>query len=192
MNQDDKRQKENDAMVDGLRWAATPEQLDYFAHNLNTIHIFNIDPHDVLMDALNLCDKEMRPAMYEAIRPRLKFKALSLGTYEARIAEKAGAAVTRGHMRVEGSRPAPIQIGELETASATLRCHVCEVRERFEGETPVAALTNARKAGWAKTPHMDEETCPNCQGYERSCTCSNVAGFASPHCEAHGRIVQRA
>lgn len=163
MNQDQKRHQENELIVKGLvglLGISETDLIQQFADIISSLPASEC--HQYLQDALNECDHADRVAMYEALRPRLKFKALPLGTYEARIAEKAGAMVTRGHARVEGSTPKPVEVGEPQ-ASAKLRCHACEVIEKFDGATPVDALSKARQAGWVKTPELDEETCPNCK-----------------------------
>jgi hypothetical protein len=110
--------------------------------------------------------------MYEALAPRLRFKALSLPQYEAQIALKAGEMVSQGRMRVEGSAPRAIEIGghklavttkeDASGAVATVRCHRCNKLEKFLSETPAGAMIEARKAGWTREKGVNKETCIEC------------------------------
>ena len=131
-----------------------------------------IDQHKFFRNLLNECDACDRTNMYEAIAPRLKFKALPLEQYELMIQEKAGSLVSKRGARVEGQAPKPIQVGEqvyvqapkdVATAVvATLVCHKCNKAEKFRGETAATAMIAGRKAGWTLDKAIRKETCPEC------------------------------
>lgn len=165
-----KRKLENELIVMGLSGLTDPELIQELA---NLVSAWPGDKHEYMRDLLNECEPEKRYEMYHAIAPRLRgFKALSLPQYEAQIALKAGAMVSQGRMRVEGERPKPIEIGgtrlavvseaEASHAVATVRCHRCQKADRFLGDTPVDAMTNARKAGWTREAGVNKEICPEC------------------------------
>jgi hypothetical protein len=165
----EKRRVENELMVMGLAGLEDPELIDQMARLVSE---WPGDKHDFLRDLLNECDQDKRYEMYEALRPKLKFKALAFSQYEAQIALKAGAAVSRGHMRVEGPAPKSIEIGgqklaivprqHSEGAVATVRCHRCPKTDQFLAATPTGAMIAARTAGWVRDKALNKETCPEC------------------------------
>jgi hypothetical protein len=170
MNQKDKRKLENELMVMGLAGLNDPDLIQQLA---DLVSAWPGDKHEYMRDLLNECEPENRYEMYHAIAPKLRgFKALSLPQYEAQIALKAGAMVSQGRMRVEGSRPKPIEIGgtklavvseaEATHAVATVVCHRCHKGDRFLGDTPVDAMTKARRKGWTREPGVNKECCPKC------------------------------
>ncbi|SRR6266568_406183 len=170
MNRKDKRKLENELMVMGLAGLSDPDLIQQLA---DLVSAWPGDKHEYLRDLLNECEPENRYDMYHAIAPKLHgFKALSLPQYEAQIALKAGEMVSQRRMRVEGNRPKPIEVGgtklavvseaEATHAVATVRCHRCQKGDRFLAETPVAAMTEARKAGWTREAGINKETCPEC------------------------------
>lgn len=169
MNPKDKRKLENELMVMGLAGLNDPDLIQQLA---DLVSAWPGDKHEYLRDLLNECDPESRYEMYHAIAPKLGFKALSFPQYEAQIALRAGQMVSQGRMRVEGQRPKPIEIGghklavvseqEATHAIATVRCHRCQKGDRFLAETPIGAMTEARKAGWTRPPSVNKETCPEC------------------------------
>lgn len=170
MNQKDKRKLENELMVMGLAGLNDPDLIQQLA---DLVSAWPGDKHEYMRDLLNECEPEKRYEMLQAIGPKLRgFKALSLSQYEAQIALKAGAMVSQGRMRVEGSRPDPIVIGgerfvavpqqHATDAIATVRCHLCPKTDQFLEKTPVAAMIAARKAGWTRDKALNKETCPEC------------------------------
>src|SRR5258708_22094216 len=106
MEPKDKRRLENELVVMGLAGLNDPELIQQLA---DLVSAWPGDKHDYMRDLLNECDADKRSEMYEALRPKLTFKALSLQQYEAQIALKAGAMVGQGRMRVEGQAPKPIE-----------------------------------------------------------------------------------
>ena len=169
MDQNSKRKLENQLYTMGLAGLTDPELIQQLA---DLVSNWPGDKHEYLRDLLNECDPANRYEMYHAIAPKLRFKPLSLPQYESQIALKAGAMVSQGRMRVEGDRPRPIEIGghklamaaksEATHALATVRCHRCERSDRFLADTPVGAMTEARKAGWTREKGINKETCPEC------------------------------
>jgi hypothetical protein len=170
MNQQQRRDLENWLMTHGLDGClGDPEKLQVFA---DLVSQWPGDKHDFLRDLLNECEPENRYEMYQALAPRLKFKALSFSQYEAQIALKAGAMVSQKLMRVEGDAPKPIEIGGHKVAITSqdkathgwciVRCHICDKTEKFLADTPVGAIIEARKAGWVRAKGIDQETCSEC------------------------------
>lgn len=169
MDPKQKRRVENELLTMGLAGLNDPELIEQLAH---LVSAWPGDKHDYLRDLLNECDQDKRYEMYEALRPKLKFKALSFSQYEAQIALKAGAAVSRGHMRVTGQAPKSIEIGgqklaivpreHSEGAVATVRCHRCPKTDQFLAATPAGAMIAARAAGWVRDKAVNKETCPEC------------------------------
>lgn len=130
------------------------------------------DKHEYLTDLLITCEPENRYEMYNAIAPKLRFKALSFPQYESQIALRAGEMVSQGRVKVEGEEPKPIEVGfrkleivareEATEVMATVSCHFCPRIERFLGETAVEAIVKARRAGWMRDKVLNKETCPDC------------------------------
>lgn len=169
MNQTEKRKLETQLLEMGLAKLNDPELIQQLA---NLVSAWRGDRHEFLRDLLNECDADKRYEMYQAIAPKLQFKPWPLQQYEMQIAEKAGALVSQLKMRVEGSRPTPIQVGRdtfvrvpkalSNQAVATVRCHRCPKVERFADDTPAGAMLQARKAGWIREPGINKECCADC------------------------------
>lgn len=169
MDQHDKRKLDNMLMTLGLPKLTDPDLLQRMA---DIISDFPGDRHDFLRDLINECDAKDRREMYDAIAPRLRFKALQLEQYELKIAEKAGNMISKRWMRVEGERPKPIQVGDStfmpvpkalsDAAVASVRCHRCMKLEKFVAETPAGAMIKARQAGWIREPGINKECCAEC------------------------------
>lgn len=170
MNQKEKRKLENQLVACGLTNLEDPEFLNVFAALIDQ---FPGDKHWFLQGLINECEPEKRYEMYQGLAPRIRsFKPMSLDTYTCRIAEEAGAAVSRGHMRVEGDAPKPIEIGgfklmivpksEADAAVATVHCHRCPKTDQFLADTPAGAMIEARKAGWSREKGVNKEICPAC------------------------------
>src|SRR5574337_665823 len=169
MNAKERRQLENQLLTMGLARLDDPELIQQLA---DLISHWPGDKHEFLRDLLNECDADKRYEMYHAIAPKLRFKALSLPQYEAQIAERAGALMSKRMMRAEGPAPKPIEIGghklrvvprsQATGAVATLSCHNCGKTERFLDETPAGAMIAGRRAGWVRDKALNKETCPKC------------------------------
>lgn len=169
MEAKEKRQLENQLLAMGLARLDSPDLIQQLASLVNQ---WQGDRHEFLLGLINECDDKDRSQMYNAIRPHLKFKPLPLDQYVAQIAERAGAMVSQRKMRVEGSRPLPIQVGRdsfvpvpkaLATGVvATVRCHRCPKVEKFQDATPVGAMLKARKAGWIREAGFNKECCAEC------------------------------
>jgi hypothetical protein len=170
MNQKEKRQLESALIVSGLSNLAEPELLDVFA---GMIDQFPGDKHWMLQGLINECEPAQRYEMYHALTPRIRsFKPMPLETYESKIALEAGELISQGRMRVEGARPRAIEIGghrlavvpqsQSSGAVAIVRCHRCPKTDRFLADTPAAAMTEARKAGWTREKGVNKECCPEC------------------------------
>lgn len=169
MNQEEKRKLENQLLVMGLSRMNDPELIQQLA---DLVSNWQGDKHDFFQDLLNECDANRRAEMYNAMAPKLRFKALPLSQYEMRISERAGKMVSQGKMRVEGQAPRPINVGNQKYAEVdqehathamlTLHCYKCTFYERFLGETPVGAMIEGRKAGWIRDQVRNKEVCPKC------------------------------
>ncbi|MGH9505244.1 MAG: hypothetical protein ACRD20_20515 [Terriglobales bacterium] len=171
MNQDEKRKVENQLIVEGLSALGTPELVQQLA---NLVSNWPGDKHEYLRDLLNECDPQERYEAYHALKPHLSFKAKPLESYIAMIALRAGELVSQGRMRVEGNAPPPIEIGiaghkikvprtpKMLYAIARVHCYLCAAEAKFDAPTPVAAMIEARKAGWVRDKGMNKETCPKC------------------------------
>ena len=169
MNHKERRELENVLLVAGLAHLNDPELIQQLADLVSDWHG---DKHQFLQDLINECEADQRYEMYQAISPKLRFRPLPLHTYECRIAEQAGAAVSRRQMRVEGASPRPIQVGnhKIEITAqpsncgwAAVRCHQCNKIEKFISDTPVGAMIAARKAGWMRDISADSEICAECR-----------------------------
>lgn len=139
------------------------------------------DRHELFRQLLNECDSaEQRSNCYKALSPKVRnFKPLPLESYEAQTALLAGAAVSQGRMKAVGERPKPIEVGGKKVyttkqrtaksdAMATVQCHKCGLIERFVENTPVAAMIEARKAGWVRMPGINKEYCAKCAAKENA------------------------
>lgn len=169
MTQDEKRQLENLMMVKGLNGAIDPDQLQFLA---DMVSRWPFNRQEFFTDLLNECEPTKRYEMYQAIAPRLSFKALSFVEIETAIAAKASKMVSHKAMRVVGDAPEPVHVGgkkyavvdafESDQAMATVKCHVCHREEHFLAPTPVGAMIEARKAGWTRDRAINKERCPDC------------------------------
>lgn len=169
MNQKDKRKLNTELMVMGLAQLNDPNLILQMA---NLISDWPGDKHEYMTDLLITCDPENRYEMYNAIAPKLRFKALSFPQYESQIAIRAGEMVSQGRVKVEGQAPKPIEVGshkleivpadEATEVMATVCCQLCPKVERFLDPTPAGAIIKARRAGWMRDPGVNKETCPDC------------------------------
>lgn len=170
MNQDQQRQLENRLVAMGLNSIDDPDLCPVFAR---IVEDFPFDKHWFFRGMLNECEPTKRREMYDAVKPHfVKFQPRSLETYLSEITEQAGRMISHRVMRVEGPRPAAIQIGEEHFVSADggegthtaikLTCQKCKMAKNFIGESHVDAVIKARKKGWVYDPIKDAETCPKC------------------------------
>lgn len=162
MNQDEKRKLDNQLIAMGLPALNDPMLIQRMA---DLISDWPGDRDEFFQDLLGECDAKKRAEMYNAMAPKLRFKARSLVEYETSIQMRVSQMVSQRRMKVEGYAPSMPYIGERkpeEAAKATLICHRCKRRLTYKAETPVSAIIKARKAGWVRTVALDQETCPSC------------------------------
>jgi len=160
MNQDEKRQMENQLIVMGLKRLTDPMLVQQIA--------LLIPDHDVYLGMLNECDQEKRYDMYHALKPWLRFEPWPLEKYLIALKERADAIA---------SRNAPIEIGEhkyqqVAPQDATgvvidLKCS-CGKTASYFGETPLCAVILARQDGWVRDKALSKEVCPKCPSEDRS------------------------
>lgn len=181
MDATEKRQLETELLKMGLAGLSengdpSPELIQQMAAIVNAWqgspnrHGEWIDKHKFLRDLLAECDEAKRGNMYSAITPHLNFTPHSLAQYETMMTERMSRLVSKRAARAEGRAPHPIEIGgkkyrrasakEATHAVATLVCPGCGKTKRFVADTPVGALIEAKKAGWARIP--DKWHCPIC------------------------------
>lgn len=155
MKLDEQRKLENQLIVMGLNKLHDPNLVPQMARL--------IPGHEIFAGMLNECDQDKRREMYEAMRPYLRFKPLPLDTYMNQFKEKANAI---------DSQTTPISIGkqkfeevapeEATQCIATLTCAKCTRQKSYIGDTPAAAATAARQAGWVRDLTLQKEICPKC------------------------------
>jgi hypothetical protein len=171
VDQKEKRKVETMLVKEGLSCLGSPDLIQELA---NLVSNWPGDKHEYLRDLLNECEPEQRYEAYHALKPRLGFKAKPLDSYLAMIALRAGELVSQGRMKVVGDAPKPIEINigghkvkvparpRMLYAIARVKCYLCSAEGRFEAPTPVAAMIEARKAGWVRDKVDNKETCPKC------------------------------
>lgn len=129
--------------------------------------------------ALVACVPEKRTAMYEAMRPYLRFTAQPLDVYMARAKEMAA----QKEQARERNTVESIIEREASKKTLTLSCGKCMKEETFYcvNTTTAAradAVMEARKKGWVLQPKRSEggilegqmEVCPKCPAYRpKSC-----------------------
>lgn len=158
MNQDEKRQLENELTVMGLPGLDDPALVQTMADVVNG-YPFPAERADFFCDMLNECEGARRREMYEAMRPRLSFPVPSLDACEAHIAAKAERMIRPNKLpEHRGGK-------ELPTAEhvVVMECGLCGKTEPFADSTTVGAMLQARKAGWGKGPQLGLEYCASCR-----------------------------
>jgi hypothetical protein len=139
---------------------------------------FLVQDHDHLRSLLVRCEPENRSAMYDSLRPYLRFTPKPLDVY---IAESAAMAAIQDLPTVDKAgnihfRPTPTyEVGsDVAVAQAavnesfakhhlTVTCRSCTKQETFSGIRKADAVQAAREAGWVYDSFRDEsEICPNC------------------------------
>lgn len=156
MNQNDKRQLENELTVMGLPGLDDPALVQAMADVVNGYPV-PAERADFFCELLNECEGARRREMYEAMRPRLSFDVPSLDACEARIAAKAERMI-----RPKGLPPSKKDDG-LEEKIIGLECGSCGKLEWFTGLTSASAMGDARKAGWGRGPQLGLEYCVSCR-----------------------------
>lgn len=155
MNQDEKRQLENELTVMGLPGLDSVELIQAMADVVNG-YPFPGERADFFCEMLNECEGSRRREMYEAMRPRLSFDVPSLDACEARIAARAERMIRpRG---LPGAKEA-----RFDEVFVDITCHGCAQVKEFVGLTVADAMGNARRAGWGRGPERGYEYCPECR-----------------------------
>lgn len=155
MNQDEKRELENELVMMGLPALDTAELIQVIADMINA----HPRPHmrvDFFCKLLNQCVGDKRREMYDALRPRLHFTLPALDVCEARIAARAERLI-----RPEGRIPAHLLADE--ERKITVHCGNCGIEATFAGASTADARANAHKAGWGRGPKKEPEWCPECR-----------------------------
>src|SRR5215831_8055738 len=141
---------------------------------------FMVQDHEHLRSLLVRCEPENRSAMYDSLRPYLRFTAKPLDVYIAESAEKAAREDlptydADGKINFQPSVTANIT-GEQAAAQAavneafakqhlTLTCRSCTKQETFSGASKADAVHAARSAGWVyyeREGKEPAEICPDC------------------------------
>jgi hypothetical protein len=141
---------------------------------------FLVEDHEHLRSLLVRCEPENRSAMYDSLRPYLRFAAKPLDVYIAESAEKAA---REGLPTVDADgviqfRPTPTYAVDSETAAAQaavdeafakhtliVTCRSCTKQEAFSGVSKADAVQKARSAGWVYYEDANgkaQEICPDC------------------------------
>lgn len=170
MRPEDKRLLETLLMAHGFASIKDPAVIPFFAQSIEK---FQGDKHWFYRGLISECEPAKRRDMYESLRPHFtEFKPYPLASYESQIAEEASRMVSHGVMRVEGSRPDAVQIGDhkyvgvpdefAKEFAIRLCCKKCGRYGSFVAETAVDAMQKARKKGWVRD-HIDlKEICHKC------------------------------
>lgn len=159
MNQDERRQLENQLIVMGLKRLNDPMLVPQMAKLI-------LD-HEFFLGMLNECDQDKRYEMYHALKPHLRFEPLPLESYLIQLRERADAIA---------SRHAPIVVGEqhfqqVAAQDATgvlvdLKCS-CGRTASYYGQSPFDAVILARQEGWVHDKALGKEVCPKCPSADR-------------------------
>jgi hypothetical protein len=135
--------------------------------------------HEHLRSLLIRCEPENRSAMYDSLKPYLRFTPKTLDTY---IAESAERAANQDLPTIDGAgninfSPALTPELDPDVAAAqdavngafakhvlTVTCRSCTKQESFTGDTKYDAIVNARLAGWVyyEIDGQPREICPDC------------------------------
>ena len=140
---------------------------------------FLVQDHEHLRSLLAHCEPENRSAMYDSLRPHLRFAPKALDVYIAESAERA----TRQDLPTIDEagninfRPTPThEVGsDVAVAQAavnaslaehhfTVTCRSCTKQETFSGVRKADAVQAAREAGWVyyEVDGKAREICPDC------------------------------
>ena len=140
---------------------------------------FMVMDHQHLRTLLVRCDPENHSAMYDSLKPYLRFTPKPLDVY---ISESAESAANQDLPTIDSMgninfSPAPTYEMTDDTAAAqtavnetlakevlTVTCRSCTKQEQFTGDTKYDAIVNARLAGWVyyEIDGQPREICPDC------------------------------
>ena len=140
---------------------------------------FLVQDHEHLRSLLVRCEPENRSAMYDSLKPYLRFTAKPLDVY---IAESADRAARQDLPTIDEAgninfSPTPTYELDTDVAAAqvavnesfakhvlTVTCRSCTKEESFTGDTKYDAILNARLAGWVyyEIDGQPREICPDC------------------------------
>ena len=135
--------------------------------------------HEHLRSLLVRCEPENRSAMYDSLKPYLRFTPKPLDVY---IAESAEMAANQNLPTIDSvgnvnfNEPLTPELDpDVAAAQAavndsfakhvlTVTCRSCTKQEAFTGDTKYDAIVNARLAGWVyyEVDGQPREICPNC------------------------------
>lgn len=155
MNQDDKRQLENQLLTMGLPALNDPALIQVMADMVNGYPIMS-ERVEFFCDLLNECDAGKRGEMYNALKPCLHFEVPSFPECETRITYKAERMVGR-------TRLAKAKQSEPEEKTLHLECFGCQAKSAFVDLTVAGAMLQAKKAGWGRGPVPGHEYCAECR-----------------------------
>lgn len=142
-----------------------------------------IKTHEQFREFVNRCEPSKRPAMYEALKPYIRFELKPLDVYVAELADLA----ERKQLPIqnEDGTLSEFQIPEVRSQKSEeeraaqelcegatlshfleLTCGSCTYYERFAGWNKQACIDKARVSGWRAvhsiTRNEDAELCPRC------------------------------
>jgi hypothetical protein len=140
---------------------------------------YMVQDHEHFRSLLVRCEPENRSAMYDSLKPYLRFTPKPLDVY---IAESADRAARQDLPTIDAAgninfSPAPTyemtpDVESAETAVnetlakhvLTVTCRSCTKQEQFTGDTKYDAIVNARLAGWVYDIFVGRgsEICPSC------------------------------
>lgn len=130
--------------------------------------------HEHFRQLLTKCEPEHRTAMYEALRPHLRFRPKPLDVYiaeSADLAERKQLPIQGPDGRLREFRPPEIAAVRktVEASPAeevlNLTCQKCTKEATFAGRTRYDAIRLAREAGWVYYERGDGTRgviCPDC------------------------------
>lgn len=172
MDQTEKRQLDNFLIREGLSGLQDPDLIQQLANLVSNYPGDLSAKHRFFEDLINQCEAVNRYEMYQAMAPKLSFRAYTLAQYESSIRQRASELISQRRMRVEGQEPAPLEVGgqkyeevaesESTACVVTLKCHKCHEKTAYVEATPVAAMTMARADGWIREKGVNKELCPKC------------------------------
>lgn len=139
-----------------------------------------VQDHEHFRSLLVRCEPENRSAMYDSLRPYVRFQVHSLDHYmaeSARLAEARKLPIydnETGDIKRTTPMPATIRTADEETlqrlgeeeqpVSLTITCRKCTKQAQFCGATQYDAIWRAREQGWVYYIHEGEprQICPDC------------------------------
>ena len=140
---------------------------------------FLVQDHEHLRSLLVRCEPENRSAMYDSLKPYLRFTPKPLDVYIAESAERAAnqdlpTMDSAGNINFSPS-PAYEMSPDVAAAQGAVNeafakhvlmvtCRSCTKQELFTGDTKYDAIVNARLAGWVyyEMDGQPREICPDC------------------------------